>query len=87
MQYDSYSGWNQEDRLREDLDFPSLPYLLDGEFRVTEINAIAQYIVKKTGKSELLGKNAEDGGKIHTMIAVVNEAFKGIRDLFWKVDF
>ncbi len=43
--------------------------------------------MKKSGKSELLGRNAEDGGKIHTTIAVVNEAFKGIRDLFWKEDF
>ncbi len=70
-----------------ELDFPSLPYLLDGEFKVTEVNAIAQYIVKKSGKSELLGRNAEDGAKILTLIGIVNEAFKGVRDLFWKKDF
>ena len=42
------------------MDFPNLPYLIDGDVRFTETLAIAKYIVKKSGKTELLGNNAQE---------------------------
>jgi glutathione S-transferase len=34
--------------------------LIDGDFKLTESKAINLYIIKKSGKTELLGKNAKD---------------------------
>lgn len=31
-------------------DFPNLPYLIDGDFKISETLAIARYIVRKAGK-------------------------------------
>ena len=37
-----------------DLDFPNLPYLMDGDFKITESEAIMKYIAAKWSP-ELLG--------------------------------
>jgi glutathione S-transferase len=38
------------------LDFPNLPYLIKGDFKLTESIAIAKYIAKISDKKNLLGK-------------------------------
>ena len=42
------------------MDFPNLPYLIDGGFKTSESNAIQKYIIMKSGKTELLGKDLKD---------------------------
>ena len=44
-------------------DYPNLPYLIDGENKVTETAAIMQYIAKKW-RPELLGRNAAEVGRV-----------------------
>lgn len=44
-------------------DYPNLPYLNDGETKITETIAIMQYIAKKYRPS-LLGNNAAEVGRI-----------------------
>lgn len=39
------------------MDFPNLPYLLNGDFKLSESGAIAKYICKKSKKKDLIGKN------------------------------
>lgn len=39
------------DKVALGLEFANLPYLIDGDFRLTESNAIARYIIKRAGKS------------------------------------
>jgi glutathione S-transferase len=39
--------------------FPNLPYLIDGEFKLTEQVAIMNYIVSKAGREDLNGKDKE----------------------------
>lgn len=41
------------------LDFPNLPYLIDGDFKLTESKSIMKYIAKKYEPS-LLGRDAEE---------------------------
>jgi hypothetical protein len=48
--YTSSDKWFLEDKLHLGLDFPNLPYLIDGEFNITESGAIYRYIIKKWGK-------------------------------------
>ena len=38
------------------MDFPNLPYLIDGEVKLSESWAIAKYIARKYGK-QLLGES------------------------------
>ena len=45
------------------LEFPNLPYFVDGDFKLTETMAIHSYIADKW-KPELLGKDAQHRGHI-----------------------
>ena len=60
--YDFSNGqeWRANDKLNLGFDFPNLPYLIEGDFKLTETKAIIQYIIKKSGNKELLGKNVYD---------------------------
>lgn len=57
IKYTSREEWFDKDKKNLGLPFPNLPYLIDGDFKVTESRAINSYIIKKSGKKELLGKN------------------------------
>jgi len=39
------------------LDFPNLPYLIDGNVKLTESLNILVYVAHKSGKLDLLGKD------------------------------
>jgi glutathione S-transferase len=58
--YTESDKWFKEDKLHLDLAFPNLPYLIDGEYNLTESSAIQRYVIHKWGKAELLGKNIHD---------------------------
>ena len=65
------------------LDFPNLPYLVDGDFKLTESNAIPFYLANKAGKPELFGKDWKE--------QVVHKEIEGVladlRQALWKVLF
>lgn len=69
------------------MEFPNLPYLIDGDFKLTESAAIAKYIINKSGKTELLGKDVHDEGKVNNLIGVFTDALKSIRELFGNKDY
>ena len=62
--YSEGDKWFNEDKLKLDLDFPSLPYLIDGHYNIVESGDILRYVVKKWGKSDLLGKDIKDNAEI-----------------------
>ena len=41
------------------LDFPNLPYLVDGDFKLTESKSIMKYLCKKHNPA-MLGRNAQE---------------------------
>lgn len=49
--------------------FANLPYLLDGHVALTESMAIPKYLAKRACRHELLGKNAQDKGRVDMMIS------------------
>ena len=51
------------------LDFPNLPYFIDGEVKLTENLAILEYICSKW-KPELLGKDLEARGLVNMLAGV-----------------
>ena len=52
------------------MEWPNLPYLIDGETKVTETAAIMMYIAKKW-RPELLGRTAAEVGRINMLWAHV----------------
>lgn len=52
-----------KNRHKMQLNFPDLPYLIDGDMRMTETTAIVDYLLHKYDKSYLLGKDPME--KIH----------------------
>ena len=53
------------------LEYPNLPYLIDGETKLTETKAIMKYIAKKW-RPGLLGSNAAELGRIEMLSAHVD---------------
>ncbi len=62
------------------LDFPNLPYLIDGDFSLTESCAIPIYLINKAGKTELLGKDAKD----QAIVCEIEGVLTDIRQAIWK---
>jgi glutathione S-transferase len=73
--------WFTSDKQSLDLDFPNLPYLIDGEFTLSESVAIARYVANRSGKTELLGKNFYDSAKVDEIFGV----FEDLRTQFFKL--
>ena len=79
--------WNPTDlqawvaRKPETGPFPNLPFLIDGDVKITESGAIPYYIIHKTGKTELLGKTIQDSARIRQIEGV----FTDIQDYLLKV--
>jgi glutathione S-transferase len=61
---DSSKWFGVGDKSKLGFDFPNLPYLINGDFKLTETAAIVRYIIRKSNKTELLGKTIEDEAKI-----------------------
>ena len=55
------------------LDFPNLPYLLDGEVKITESHAIIRYISNKWGGADFSGKDPKDKGIVDMLLGVVSD--------------
>jgi len=53
------------------LEYPNLPYLIDGDFKMTETVGIMQYIAKKYRPS-LLGNSAAEVGRISMLLDKVH---------------
>ena len=79
-------NWFKDDKINLGLDFPNLPYLLDGEYNLTESTAIQKYIIRKWGNRDLLGKNAQDSARIESFLSVFNEISDAVRGLFFNKD-
>ena len=84
--YTDFEKWFKDDKLHLGLDFPNLPYLIDGEYNLTESTAIQTYIIKKWGNSELLGKDAKDSAQIEAFLSIFNEIQTEVRGLFFNKD-
>lgn len=52
------------------LDFPNLPYYIDGDIKITQSQAIVQHLARKHG---LYGKSVEEEAKVDTLHGVFND--------------
>lgn len=83
--YKEVSQWfGGGDKTKLGLEFPNLPYLINGEFKLTESNAIAKYIIRKSNKKDLLGKNAEDEARIEMVLSLLEDIFNPVFSTFFS---
>jgi glutathione S-transferase len=80
----SKQDWLQEKK-ELDLDFPNLPYLIDGDFKMTESKSIMKYIASKHDPS-LLGSTAEEVAKADMMSRVHDQLNLDLGNGFKKND-
>lgn len=78
VQYEGQDKWFKEDKLSLGFDFPNLPYLVDGDFKLTESIAINKYIINRSGQTDLLGKNTQDQGKVDCLLNVLKEVGQAV---------
>ena len=70
--YDAFDKWfSIKDKLG--FHFPNLPYIIDGETKITESSAIPLYIAQKAGNKEILGKEGIDQVTHLTIVGVIND--------------
>ncbi len=60
LKYTQREQWFEKDKKELGFSFPNIPYLIDGDFKLTESKAVNLYIIKRSGKTELLGKDIKD---------------------------
>lgn len=86
-QYTNGDKWFKEDKPNIGLNFPNLPYLIDGDYNLTESAAIQRYIIERWGKKEWLGKDVQDAARLESFLSIFNEAAGAVRGLFFNKDF
>jgi glutathione S-transferase len=69
------------------MDFPNLPCLVDGDFKISESSAIPRYVANKSGKTDLLGKNTHDQAQLDQFLGVLGDVRAAIGPLFWDKDW
>jgi glutathione S-transferase len=70
--YTEPEKWFGKDKMALGLDFPNLPYLIDGNFNVTETSAICMYIIERSNKKEtLMGSTSQERAKIINATGVI----------------
>jgi glutathione S-transferase len=55
------------------LDFPNLPYLIEGDVKITESHAILRYISNKYGAADFSGKDIRDKAYLDMIFAIVSD--------------
>lgn len=69
------------------LNFPNVPYLIDGDYNLTESAAINRYAIAKWGRdSGLLGKDQHDSARLDAFMAIFNEVYDTTRFAFFDKD-
>ena len=80
--YSDPAKWFGDDKLNLGLDFPNLPYLIDGDVKISESSAIERYIIARSGNTELLGKTLHDSAKVNEIIGVLEDIRTAVAKLF-----
>ena len=67
----------------ENSPFANCPFLIDGDFVLTESGAIPYYICHKTGRADLLGKELKDQARVRQIEGVAKDIWSGVVPLIF----
>jgi glutathione S-transferase len=80
--YDKSCWTDIKDKLG--LDFPNLPYFLDGNIKITQSNAILRHIARKNG---LCGESVEEKARVDMMADCAMDLRNTIVRLVYNPDY
>jgi glutathione S-transferase len=78
-------GWFDE-KFTLGLDFPNLPYIIDGNFKMCESKAIAYYFAAKANNAAILGEDLMGQTKVRQVIDVMCDIDKMLEGKIYTVD-
>lgn len=61
-----------------------MPYLIDGEYSITETEAIQRYICHRWGKKALLGRDIQETARLDAILSIFNEVSGAIKELLFN---
>ena len=64
--------WGEQDKMGLGIDFPNLPYIIDGDFKLTESAAVTMYICDKWAPA-LMGNGAAERSRIIQMQCILKD--------------
>ena len=70
----------------EEAPFANIPYLIDGDFILTESGAIPLYLCQRENRGDLLGKDLKDQSRVRQVDGVVRDFYQTITGVFFKPD-
>jgi glutathione S-transferase len=80
--------WFGKDKQELGFDYPNLPYIIDGDKKITESSALLYYIPIRAGKRELIGDTDDKFIQVQVALNVVEDARSEVSHLCWtKGDF
>jgi glutathione S-transferase len=86
--YTDFGEWFGRDKQQLGFEYPNLPYLIDGETKLTETAAILHYIPIRAGKKELLGDTDDKFIQVEQALGFVRDLLADFTKLiFTKGDF
>lgn len=77
--------WREQDKQGLGIDFPNLPYLIDGDFKLTESAAVTQYICDRWAPA-LLGSTPAERSRIIQLQCVLKDIFMSFLMIAFQVD-
>ena len=66
---------------------PNLPYLIDGDVKISESWAVPRYIIGKYNRNDLVGKNSKDGVNIIMVMGVVRDLASTFASIITSEDY
>ena len=75
-----------EKRSKLGFESPNLPYLIDGDFSLTESSAILYYVAERSGDQSLIGKDIKQRARIQMVGGMLNNISIGILGFRTKED-
>ena len=81
--YHNRNEWFAQDKDALGLEYPSLPYLLDGDNKITDVQAILSYIALRSGRRELIGNNIDRLVEIQTARSATDDLRRQLNKLLY----
>ena len=81
--YSQREDWFGQTKDTINLDYPNLPYIIDGDKNISETLALMHYVVIKGNRKDLLGGSEENHCKVLEACCVVNDMRAELIALCW----
>lgn len=79
--YTDRSVWLEKDKISLKTDFPTCPYIIDGDKTITESEALLYYVAFKAERSDLIGSTPEEQVHLTQIKGFLNDTKKAMYDV------